>query len=106
WSAVLFLLLTGAWLLHRRGKSVGSGLLASVGVLLTLFPVALLLHYAGRRDRRAVVALCGGIAVGCAVTVAVFGRGDHRQFVTRVMPENRISYGAADNVSLPALWYK
>jgi hypothetical protein len=106
WNGVLLCLLTLAWALQRRRASVASGAVAAVAALIKLFPAALLLHYVGRRDRAAALALCGGACAGTALTLGMFGLEDHIAFITKVTPENRASYSAHANVSLPAIGYR
>lgn len=100
-TCVLLLLLAGAWLAQQRGQSWLSGALVAVAVAVKLAPALLLVHFALRRDYRALAAgaLAALALVGASLVIA--GPNQNVTYVTQQIPYIGLQVGASQNVSLP-----
>jgi hypothetical protein len=106
WNAPLLLLLTLAWAAERRGHPGLAGLCVGTAVMLKLFPILFLAHFAVRRRRRAVITGCLSIALLSLATAGVLGVDAYRDYARRVMPSLDEFRSGWDNASISAFWMK
>jgi len=102
-TALLLLLLAGAWYAHRRERPYLAGTLVALAAWIKLAPALLLVYFALRRDWR-------GVAAGAVTTVGLLvlsllaaGPAPHLSYFTQTVPTIGLQIGAAANVSLPGL---
>jgi hypothetical protein len=105
-AMVLLLLIAGAWAAERSGWEKLAGTLVGAAAVMKLFPALLFLHFAFRRQWRAVAAGAACIVVLTGATVAVLGPVTYSTYlrdVPSVIAEWRSHW---NNASLPGLWSK
>jgi hypothetical protein len=106
WSAQLLLLLTLAWVAHRRGHNAWAGFWVGTAAALKLFPIFFLVYFAVLRHWRAVIAGAAWTLASSAATVAVLGVDAYRDYATRVLPTLRHFQSGWVNASILGFWLK
>ncbi len=103
-SALLLLLLTGAWSALRSGRPILSGSLLAVAASVKLFPGFLFLYLLFQRRWRSLAAGLVALDVITVLTASILGWDAYRSYLTQVLPEAqwyRVLWG---NLSLPGFW--
>lgn len=108
----LLLTAVALWAMHAglRGRSIASGLLAALAVVLKPYALILIPWFAARRDLVALAALAGGIGCALLLPAPLYGLGGsvalHRDWWTTVAGSTAPNLLNADNVSLAAMYAK
>jgi alpha-1,2-mannosyltransferase len=102
----LLLLLTGAWLGDRKGRSWSSGACIGAAAAIKLFPGFLILYCIARRDWKACLAAAGSWAALSLLTGLTLGWSACRDYVTVVLPTLGQFRGSWLNASLVGFWTK
>jgi hypothetical protein len=105
-NALLLALMTGAWMLVRRKRSFGSGLLVGLAAAIKLFPGFLALYFVGRRSWRGLLGVALGLAFANAAALAVFGSEPFETYLRQVVPASALYHESWHNASLYGLWHK
>lgn len=105
-SAVLALLVVGAWVAERSGRYRLSGSLLGVAVAIKLFPGFLVIYYAFRRRWRIVSSAAATLALLSGLTLVVLGWGAYRDYALHVLPEFQWFRVGWDNASITGFWSK
>ncbi|MBS0204392.1 MAG: DUF2029 domain-containing protein [Planctomycetes bacterium] len=106
WNAVLLLLITAAWVMDRRDRSVLAGVFAGTAAVIKVFPGLLILYFLLRRNWNGVSGWFAAVTGWTIVTVLVLGPDTFRDYVTVVMPSLSSWQPAAGNISLLGFWSK
>jgi hypothetical protein len=105
-NAVLLLLITGAWAADRSGRPTLAGSLLGVATAIKLFPGLLIVHFALRRQWRAVAAGIATFVGLTALTVAILGVDAYRGYVRDALPTVGQFRSWWPNNSLVGFWTK
>jgi alpha-1,2-mannosyltransferase len=102
-NLVLLLLLTGTWVLERRGRPAWAGALLGMAMAIKLFPGFLLVYFAVKRQWKALAAAVATFLAVTALTAALLGPGAYRDYIAEVLPSLRQFQGGWNNASLVGL---
>jgi hypothetical protein len=84
----LLFVLTLAFYLLDRGKSVVSGFLCGVAFGLKLYGGPFLLYFLAKRNWKAAAGLLAGFALSVAIAIALFGWSDVHFYATQILPRS------------------
>ncbi len=86
-SAVMAFCVTAAYLLLRRGRDVGAGVLLACAAMFKLFPLYFGIYFLFARRFRALAALILTLAAGFAAATAVLGTAQIQEYFAQVSSE-------------------
>jgi hypothetical protein len=106
WTFLLLFLITSAWALNRRGKSLKAGGLLGLAAAFKLFPAYLFLVYAVERRIKPVLTGMAVFLLINLVTLALLGFETYRSYLGSVLPSQYVFRGFAYNLSVAGFWHR
>lgn len=82
---LLALLVGGCWATQRR-RHWTAGVLVGLAAAIKIFPIILILHFARKRNWKALGACLGTVAASVLFSISVLGVGMHRTYLLQVLP--------------------
>lgn len=105
-NSILLVLLTGVWLLSRRGHDILSGILLGIAVGVKLYPAFLVFYFLLMRRWRLVVTAAASAAMAGAAAYHVLGSETIQHYWFEILPQMRRYQGSAINLSVQGFWAK